>query len=137
MPCSARKVSSDSKFGANPQSAVNSAKQPAPAAAAVADGELAESHAHWRELGTANMRFHEALAGLAGSERVDELMQDVLAELRLAFLAMDDPRRFHESYLARNQQVLARLRARDGPAAEALLADYLSDAEQQLVDAYS
>ena len=59
-----------------------------------------------RALGTANIHFHRELVALAGSARTDELMRSVLAELRLAFHVVDDPRRLHEPYLARNRQIL-------------------------------
>ncbi|MFB9908429.1 GntR family transcriptional regulator [Allokutzneria oryzae] len=106
-------------------------------AAAVAEGEKAERAGRWRELGTANMHFHQALTGLAGSPRLDEMMQQIIAELRLAFHVMNDPERFHGPYLSRNQEILADLRAGRGPAAAEKLADYLTVAENQLVTAFS
>lgn len=106
-------------------------------AAAVAEGERAEADRDWQRLGTANLRFHQALVALAGSTRLDELMRGILAELRLVFHVMADPRRFHQPYLTRNRAILARLEAADGPGAARLLAAYLADAERQLVDAYA
>ena len=105
-------------------------------AIAVADGERAVELADWRALGTADIRFHQALVALAGSPRVDELMRGVLAELRLVFHGMADPRRFHEPYLARNREILHRLEAGDPAGAARLLTAYLDDAEQQIVAAY-
>ncbi len=105
-------------------------------AAAVADGERALDGGDWQALGTADILFHQALAALACSTRVDELMRGVLAELRLAFHAMVDPRRFHEPYLHRNREILNRLKAGDPTGAEGLLVTYLDDAEKQLVAAY-
>ncbi|WP_370876651.1 GntR family transcriptional regulator [Amycolatopsis thermophila] len=104
--------------------------------AAVADGEDARKRQAWRELGTANIHFHQALITLAGSPRVDELVRGLLAELRLVFHVMADPQPFHEPYLERNREILETLRTGDGLAAEKLLAAYLDDAEKQLVDAY-
>jgi DNA-binding GntR family transcriptional regulator len=108
-----------------------------PVADAVAEGERAERDADWQALGTANIHFHQALVALAGSTRLDELMRGITAELRLVFHVMVDPRRFHEPYLARNREILALLRSGDRPSATAALADYLQDAEQQLVDGYT
>ncbi|MYW42110.1 GntR family transcriptional regulator, partial [Streptomyces sp. SID161] len=71
-------------------------------AAAVAEGERAADEGDWKAMGTANIHFHRELVALAGSERTDELMRSVFAELRLAFHVVDDPRRLHEPYLARN-----------------------------------
>ncbi|NSC20478.1 GntR family transcriptional regulator [Streptomyces albus subsp. chlorinus] len=105
--------------------------------AAVAAGrEAAEAH-RWRDLGTANMRFHQGIVELAGSPRTDEMMRGVLAELRLVFHVMEYPRRFHEPYLPRNQEILRTLQDGDAPAAERLLAVYLDDSRRQLAEAYA
>ncbi|WP_258535046.1 GntR family transcriptional regulator [Streptomyces sp. PT12] len=103
---------------------------------AVALGERAAKEERWRELGTANIRFHEHLVALGGSPRTDELMRRILAELRLAFHVMADPRRFHEPYLPRNGEILQSLVAGDAPHAERLLARYLDDSRSQVADAY-
>lgn len=106
-------------------------------AAAVADGEEALRGREWQALGTANITFHRALVALAGSPRADELMSGLLAELRLVFHVMADPRRFHEPYLARNRDILRLLERGDGPGAAEALDRYLHDAEDQLVRAYA
>jgi DNA-binding GntR family transcriptional regulator len=105
-------------------------------ALAVGQGEEAMRGQDWRALGTANMVFHQGVAALAGSPRVDELMRGVLAELRLHFHSMADPRRFHEPYLERNREILKVIDTGDGAAAERLLHKYLDDSEHQLVEAY-
>ncbi|MGN9793250.1 GntR family transcriptional regulator [Streptomyces sp. OZ13] len=107
------------------------------AVAAVAEGEKAAKEGAWRDLGTANIHFHHAVVALARSRRLDELMRGILAELRLVFHAMDNPRGFHEPYLERNREILSALKAADRTKAELLLAAYLDDAEQQLVERYS
>lgn len=106
-------------------------------AAAVVEGEQAAKRFAWQGLGTANIHFHQALVALAGSPRVDELMRGILAELRLVFHVMADPRRFHEPYLASNREILDCIEVGDGPGAERLLAAYLDRAQEQLVDAYA
>ncbi|TVL93496.1 GntR family transcriptional regulator [Streptomyces sp. SAJ15] len=105
--------------------------------AAVAAGERAAAAREWQELSTANIRFHQAVVALAGSARTDELMRGVLAELRLVFHVMDDPRRFHAPYLTRNRQILEALQAGDAAEAERLLAAYLEDSRRQLSGAYA
>lgn len=105
--------------------------------AAVTEGERAAAGQAWQDLGTANIHFHQAVTALAGSHRTDELMRGLLAELRLVFHVMADPRRFHEPYLVRNRELLALLRAGDLPGAEQLLDRYLREAEAQLVEAYA
>lgn len=104
--------------------------------AAVRAGDRAMKDQDWRALGTANMLFHQAVAALADSPRIDELMGNILAELRLVFHTMADPRRFHEPYLERNKEILAAIEAGDGPGAERLLLKYLDDSEHQIVEAY-
>lgn len=105
-------------------------------AMAVSQGEEAMRAQNWRALGTANMVFHQSVAAVAGSPRVDELMRGVLAELRLHFHSMSDPRQFHEPYLERNREILKVIESGDGAAADRLLHKYLDDSERQLVEAY-
>ncbi|WP_410669650.1 GntR family transcriptional regulator [Amycolatopsis sp. cmx-4-68] len=100
-------------------------------------GDEAARTGNWKDLGTANVWFHQELAALSGSERVNELVGRLTAELRLVFHIMAEPRRFHERYLPRNHEILDRLEAGDGPGAEQLLMKYLEDAEEQLVGAYA
>jgi DNA-binding GntR family transcriptional regulator len=104
---------------------------------AVNDGEDAARDGRWHDVGTANMRFHQALVALAGSLRLDEFMTQLLAELRLAFYVMKNPRQFHEPYLTRNRELLSILQSADYATAETLLAAYLADAESQLTAAYT
>jgi DNA-binding GntR family transcriptional regulator len=87
-------------------------------------------------VGTANIHFHRELVALAGSERTDELMRSVFAELRLAFHVVDEPRRLHEPYMARNVGILQALRAGDRDEAESLLAGYLEDSLRRVVEVY-
>jgi DNA-binding GntR family transcriptional regulator len=89
----------------------------------------------WQAVGTADLRFHQALAGLAGSVRLDELMRSVLAELRLVFHLMASPQEFHEPYVPRNQEILRLIDTGENQAAARVLATYLTDAEAQLTAA--
>lgn len=102
---------------------------------AVKDGQDAAQAGRWREVGTADLHFHQAIGGLAGSERIDELMRRVLAELRLIFYLMARPHKFHELYLLRNADIARLLGAGEFQAAAALLADYLADSEALFVAA--
>ncbi|WP_030343710.1 GntR family transcriptional regulator [Streptomyces sp. NRRL S-1022] len=104
--------------------------------AAVEDGRTAAAENDWKELGTANIHFHRELVALAGSERTDELMRSVFAELRLAFHVVDDPRRLHEPYLARNARILQALQAGDRRGAERQLETYLTDSLERVVEVY-
>ncbi|MDX3230699.1 GntR family transcriptional regulator [Streptomyces sp. ME19-01-6] len=104
---------------------------------AVLAGERAAQARAWQDLSTANIRFHQGVVALAGSPRADELMRGVLAELRLVFHVMGDPRRFHAPYLIRNRQILEVLQSGDAAEAERLLASYLEDSRLQLAEAYA
>lgn len=106
-----------------------------PLYADLAEGEAAARRGDWAAVGTANMHFHRHLTGLAGSRRIDELTERLLAELRLAFHAAESPRQLHEPYLARNRALLDLLaRGELGRAAEELDA-YLHDSQTELLDA--
>ncbi|MGW2636629.1 GntR family transcriptional regulator [Streptomyces sp. NPDC001348] len=105
-------------------------------AEAVAQGQRTAREGDWQGVATANIHFHQELVALAGSDRTDEVMRSVFAELRLAFHVVDDPRALHEPYLGRNQQILEALRAGDKREAEQLLAVYLEDALERVVEVY-
>jgi len=104
--------------------------------AAVLDGEDAAAAGDWPDVGTADIRFHQALAALVGSPRVDEMIRHLLAEMRLVFHEMGSPREFHEPYLARNRRLYDLIADGDVAAAERELRSYLDDAEAQLTKAY-
>ncbi|WP_406129021.1 GntR family transcriptional regulator [Streptomyces sp. NBC_00989] len=105
-------------------------------AGAVTEGQVASVEDDWKGVGTANIHFHRELVALAGSARTDELMRSVFAELRLAFHLVDDPKALHEPYLQRNRLILQALQAGDRAEAEKLLAVYLDDSLERVVDAY-
>lgn len=104
--------------------------------AAVLDGERAAAAGRWPDVGTADIRFHQALAALVGSPRVDEMTRHLLAEMRLVFHEMGSPREFHEPYLARNRRLYDLIARGEAAAAERELRSYLDDAEAQLTKAY-
>ncbi len=101
--------------------------------AAVRAGQRAAAHDRWTEVGTADLQFHSAVTALAGSRHLDDLMRRMLAELRLAFHVMGDPRRFHEPYLHRNDQIAGLIEQGDRSAAAVALRGYLDDAEEQIL----
>ncbi|GGT47405.1 GntR family transcriptional regulator [Streptomyces purpureus] len=105
--------------------------------AAVTEGERAAREQDWKGVSTANIHFHRELVALAGSARTDELMRVVLAELRLAFHVVADPRALHEPYLIRNREILDALRAGERATAERLLVRYLDDSRARLIEVYA
>lgn len=104
--------------------------------ATVESGETAAATGRWFEVRTADLRFHQAVAALAGSPRTDELMRRALAELRLIFHVMADPEQFHAPYLKRNRMIADEIVRGDGQRAEAELLSYLTDAERQILAVY-
>jgi DNA-binding GntR family transcriptional regulator len=90
----------------------------------------------WAAVGTANMRFHRNLIGLADSSRLDDITGRLLAELRLLFHVMATPRELHEPYIARNQAIFELLEAREYERAADDLHQYLVDSEQGLLAAF-
>jgi DNA-binding GntR family transcriptional regulator len=108
-----------------------------PLEAAVREGEHAAAEERWRDLGTANMHFHRALVALGDSRRVDELMSATIAELRLVFHIVADPKSLHEPYLSRNAEILRPLAQGRPGEAERILSAYLRDSEHQLVTSYA
>lgn len=106
-------------------------------AGTVSEGQAAARERRWKDMATANIHFHRELVALGRSPRTDEVMGSVLAELRLALHVMDSPRRLHEPYLARNQEILRTLRSGDAHRAERMLREYLEDSRRQIVAAYA
>ena len=89
----------------------------------------------WVAVGTANMQFHRDLVALAGSPRIDQVTERLLAEMRLAFHAVASPQRLHESYVGRNRLLLELLGAGEFEGAARQLEDYLQDSLATLGDA--
>ena len=104
--------------------------------ATVESAQSAASAGRWFEVRTDDLRFHQAVAALAGSPRTDELMRRALAELRLIFHVMAEPAEFHAPYLERNRIIADLIVLGDGQRAEAELLRYLGDSERQILAVY-
>lgn len=102
----------------------------------VEQGRRAAREGDWKAVGTANIHFHRELVALAASERTDELMRSVFAELRLAFHVVDEPRKLHEPYITRNVAIMEALRAGDREKAGQLLEAYLDVSLERVVEVY-
>ncbi|MEU2895392.1 GntR family transcriptional regulator [Streptomyces sp. NPDC001273] len=102
----------------------------------VEQGRRAAREGDWKAVGTANIHFHRELVALAASERTDELMRSVFAELRLAFHVVDEPRKLHEPYIMRNVAIMEALRAGDREKAGQLLEAYLDVSLERVVEVY-
>ncbi|GLZ40677.1 GntR family transcriptional regulator [Actinokineospora sp. NBRC 105648] len=101
----------------------------------VAEGREAVRGEDWARAGTADLRFHQAIVAAASSPRLNELIGQVAAELRLAFDAVPDQRAFHEKHLARDGAIVSALSTGDRAGAHRLLESALDDAEAELVTA--
>jgi DNA-binding GntR family transcriptional regulator len=71
----------------------------------------------------------------AGSERLNRLMDQVLAEMRLVFHSMAADPAFHEPYVEDNARIVAFLETGERAAAADFLSAYLDRAEAQLLAA--
>ena len=101
---------------------------------AVEHGEAARDAGDWVAVGTADLDFHVGVAGLTGSERVDEAMRRLLAELRLAFGAMPSAEALHAPFLRRNRILVELLAEGKIAEADAELTSYLDDACRRIVE---
>lgn len=83
----------------------------------------------------ANQEFHRAVVALAGSVRLNRLMEEILAEMRLVFASMTSDARFHAPYVKDNARIVELLKWGCPDEAAKLLTDYLHRAEHQLLAA--
>ncbi|MFJ6694745.1 GntR family transcriptional regulator [Streptomyces sp. NPDC091272] len=101
---------------------------------AVEDGESAAVAGDWPHVADAGIRFHRALAALAGSPRTDAYMSAILAELRLVFQAMPSAAHLHEPFVGRNRAIAGPLADGELELAESELRSYLVDSRQLILD---
>lgn len=105
--------------------------------AAIEEGRAALERGDHDAVGGANQHFHRAIVSLAGSPRLDAQMDLLLAEMRLFFHAMGDPRAFHAPYLEDNARILQLVESGDHNRAADHLTDYLTRARDQLLDGFA
>ena len=95
--------------------------------------EEAARRGRWRQVGTANMDFHQRLIALPGSPRFASLGREVLAQTRLAFLSLRDQRSLHERFISRNRELVDLLAAGRLDDAARAIEEYLHDSRDQLL----
>ena len=98
--------------------------------AAVEEGKKAAAAGDNEGLGSANQHFHGALVALADSERLNTIMSQVLAEMRLFFHKASVDGGFYRHWLADNDQICQALEAGDPELAAERLTDYLNRSEE-------
>ena len=101
----------------------------------MATAEAAAANGEWTQVGTANLRFHGLLVEMHHSERIDDMFRRLMTELRLGFLAHEDPASFHRGFLRRNRRIYELVKIGDLITARDELAGYLDDAEHDVVRA--
>ena len=97
--------------------------------AAVEEGKAAAAADDEEALGTANQHFHGAIVALAESRRLDTIMSQVLAEMRLFFHKATVDAHFYRGYLDDNEEICAALEAGELERAGELLLAYLDRSE--------
>lgn len=97
--------------------------------AAVDRATAAAEQNDWDRVGTEDIEFHRALMDGCHSVHLSAMFEQLLAELRLAFLLLPNPEQLHGPYLSRNRRILELVEAGDEPAAFAELDDYLTCSE--------
>ncbi|MEU6579086.1 GntR family transcriptional regulator [Streptomyces sp. NPDC046805] len=102
--------------------------------AAVYAAEDAVVQKAWNEVGTASLRFHQALVSLFGSHSIDEFFRRILAQLRLAFAVMEDEARWQTPWIPRDREICDLIRGGRRDAAVALTRQYLDDSERGVLD---
>jgi|tagenome__1003787_1003787.scaffolds.fasta_scaffold20910449_1 DNA-binding GntR family transcriptional regulator len=101
---------------------------------AVAAADRALARQQWGDVGTASLRFHQAVVALLGSEVLDEFFAQIVAQLRLAFGAATDEAGFQAPWIERDRGIAQLLvEGRRAEAREAMR-DYLDASEQAVLD---
>jgi DNA-binding GntR family transcriptional regulator len=104
--------------------------------AAVEEGKRAAAAGDEKALGTANQHFHGAIVALAGSTRLNGIMDQVLAEMRLFFHKATVDAHFYERYLPDNEAICEALEAGGLERAAELLTGYLDRSEEALAEVH-
>jgi DNA-binding GntR family transcriptional regulator len=104
--------------------------------AAVDEGKQAAAAGDEEALGTANQHFHGAIVALAGSRRLNSMMGQVLAEMRLFFHKATVDGQFYHHYLQENEAICRALEAGELDRAADLLLAYLDRSEDNLADVH-
>ena len=99
--------------------------------AAVEEGRAAAAADDEEALGTANQHFHGAIVALAESRRLNTIMGQVLAEMRLFFHKATVDAHFYRGYLDDNEAICEALEAGQLERAADLLLAYLNRSEQK------
>lgn len=101
--------------------------------AAVTSGQEALKSGDETTMAWANQEFHREFVALARTRMLSVLMDQILARMRLVFLAKEGDGSYHAEYVTRNLDLARLLTPGREQEAEAALLDYLDHAESQLL----
>lgn len=101
--------------------------------AVVDEAAEAAERGDWQDVGTSDIEFHRILVDACGSPHLSAMFEQLLAELRLAFLQLSDSRQLHQPYLVRNRALLELIGTGDTARLAEELADYLDAAERDVL----
>ena len=96
--------------------------------------EAAAEDDDWDLVATADIDFHRLLMSACHSTHLSTMFEQLLAELRLAFLLLPDRRSFHEPYVGRNRRLVNLLDAGDQDVVLGELHEYLDVAKRHLLE---
>lgn len=100
---------------------------------AIETAEAAAREQRWNDVGIGNNEFHQALVQLSGIPRLQDNVRLVMAQARLAFMAVGTNEGVHAPFLARNRDILRHLTAADVATAEESLVRYLRESEARIL----
>jgi len=106
-----------------------------PARSAVTEGQRARDVDDAPTVANANQHFHRAIVALAGSTRLDRLMAQMLAEMRLVFHTAREHPRFYEAFVDDNDKLCALLERDRFAEAAGAMEDYLTRSQAQVLRA--
>ena len=110
-----------------------------PAVATMRDAvDQAKKHRNlgdWREVGSANMKFHAAVIDLSDSSRLSDFYARVAAELRLSFGLLNDPEQLHSPFVDMNDQILSLVESGNVTEASTQMELYLNHSERTVLKA--
>lgn len=103
--------------------------------AAIEEATRAVAESEWSQLGTASLRFHQALVALNGSARFDAFFANVLAQLRLVNSVMLDESSFQVQWVDRDRRIADLVLQGKRHEAHVELSRYLDDSEALIINA--
>jgi DNA-binding GntR family transcriptional regulator len=101
----------------------------------VTQAERAVEEGLWKEVGTANLRFHAEIVKAHRSPRISEVFQRLMTEMRLGFLAFTDQASLHGQFVPRNRALHDHIAAGRLAKARDEFVGYLDDAQDLIVKA--